>query len=76
VPAGLKVQVYLVPEGGGAPRPIGRAVQTDAQGRFTAAVRLPPTLVLGHYRLVVASKESQQYQPGRSDRNPGEQVSP
>lgn len=64
----VRVQVYLLPEGGGDPRPVGAAVSTDAQGRFTAKVRLPPTLMLGHYRLVVASKSTADFEPGRSDR--------
>ncbi|MGK0361168.1 MAG: hypothetical protein ACI9U2_003486 [Bradymonadia bacterium] len=64
----VRVQVYLLPEGGGDPRPVGAAVSTDAQGRFTSKVRLPPTLMLGHYRLVVASKSTGEFEPGRSDR--------
>lgn len=64
----VRVQVYLLPEGGGDARPVGAAVSTDAQGRFTSKVRLPPTLMLGHYRLVVASKSTGEFEPGRSDR--------
>lgn len=65
--AGAKVQIYLLPEGGGAPVPLGRAVRTGADGRFTAELRLPSTLDLGHYRLVGASAAGSGWSPGRSD---------
>lgn len=67
VASGVKVQVYLVPDSGEGPRPIGRAVVTNGQGRFSAQVTLPPTLVLGQYRLIVASEASSRFLPARSD---------
>lgn len=64
--AGVKVQVYLLADGGD-PRPVGRAVATGPDGRFRARVTLPPTLVLGQYRLIVASEASSAFLPARSD---------
>lgn len=66
--AGVKVQLYLIPDGpGAAPVAIGPAVPTDANGRFAARVTLPPTLRLGRYRVVAASDQSAQWSAGRSD---------
>lgn len=64
---GVKVQVYLLPDGGGDPRPVGKAVKSGADGRFKAQVQLPPTMVLGQYRLIVASEASSTFLPARSD---------
>lgn len=65
---GVKVQLYLVPDGpGAAPVAIGPAVPTDADGRFAARVTLPPTLRLGRYRVVAASEQGAAWSAGRSD---------
>lgn len=65
--AGLKVQVYLVPEGGGAHVPVGRALRTGEDGRFSSTITLPPTLRLGRYRLVAASEAAEGRAAARSD---------
>ena len=65
--AGVKVQIYLVPEGTGSPRPVGQAVVTGGDGRFSAPVVLPPTLGLGRYRLVAASADGATHAAARSD---------
>lgn len=64
---GIEVQLYLVPVGPGQPVPLGRAVKSGPDGRFSSPVRLPATLRLGRYRLVAASAAGQGRAAGRSD---------
>jgi hypothetical protein len=65
--AGQRVQIYAIPENGGAPRPLGPAVSTGPDGRFTTTLRLPASLPLGPWRLVAASAAGAGFGPGRSD---------
>ncbi len=65
--AGVKVQVHLVPVGGGASVPVGQARVTGPDGRFESAITLPPTLRLGRYRLVAATEAGEGRAAARSD---------
>jgi len=48
---GALIQAYLDPIGGGAGATVGVPATTDASGRFSLAVPVPPATPLGRYRI-------------------------
>ncbi|MEZ4474231.1 MAG: hypothetical protein R3F60_26270 [bacterium] len=68
--AGVKVQIYLVPEGTGSPRPVGPAVATGRTGASARPSRCRRPWAWGAIAWVAASAAGAGHGAARSDGQP------